>query len=398
MDLKKIAPLSIASMFFVIGCSFQKNPNKAEKAPIKVGMTKYELEEEILKNSATTFPDRLAYLIKNDNQSLALKLISEVSKDKVNEYNAVGETAIEITVRSDLDDLTMQLLRKGASPYLPRRGTNYGPIEYLNERADSKKDILDMISIADREFQKSAERDLMYGPGGIFEFLIFVRQPFYKKVNGNLRLVDIILDHPDELAHGQSTFPNCQISVDLLFGLIEKMEGPLADVNGFKLVRFGAALKSELLFNKGLALQNSFARAEREEIIKASIFSQSLKWMSVVFSKISTDQMSQQELVAMLKDSIRRMPKSAAHQAATDEIVQNFLKPYPDVYAALYAKAGIAEEIEENRKAKERGEVSNTELPGGKEVKESPLEERVNDLYKQIIERKEDSESCLQKT
>ena len=402
MEFKKIAPISLLCATFIVGCSFQKNPNKGDnKEVVKVGMTKHELEDEIVKMDSTSFPDRLAYAIKSKDKALALKIIEQQPTEKINEYGSSGATAIEVAVKAGEDDLTMQLLRKGASPYLPRRGTAYSPFEYLQVQANQNRDVLDMIEISDRKLFEQGKNALFEGKTGVMEFIIQTRFPFLKKLRDGTRFIDQIMEDADEIAHGSSVFKCASVDFDVFFGLIEKIEGPITGISEFQYAKFGIITNTQSFYEKGLKSVSEFSKEQRVELLYRIAERYTTSSLMGAFADLQVTDLDQKDLSDIVLMNVRKISKKRLQSEMLDEKVQTFLIRFPDAYKVANDRA----EMEKYRKAEQEKaamatpdeKITNTNLPGGMEVPKGPIADRVNGLWQDLLDFDGNYKSCIDK-
>lgn len=399
MEFKKIAPISLLCATFIVGCSFQKNPNKGDnKEVVKVGMTKHELEDEIVKMDSTSFPDRLAYAIKSKDKALALKIIEQQPTEKINEYGSSGATAIEVAVKAGEDDLTMQLLRKGASPYLPRRGTAYSPFEYLQVQANQNRDVLDMIEISDRKFFESGRASFYGGMDGLLEFIVKTRFPFLKKLRDGSRLIDELFISGESFLPMPSR-PICYgIGLDVIVGFIEKTEGPISGISDFQYAKLGVTSFTQSFYERGLKGADKFSSEQRLELLSDVARFYSISSLIGNFKDLSANDLPQKDLEDVVLLNVKTMGKKQLQTELLKDDVVSFLSKYPEVYRIAYNKADM-DNFERDQKERQKaeaakGDVTNVGLPGGKEVPKGSIDADVDKLMQAIIDFDGNFKSC----
>ncbi|MEK2644547.1 hypothetical protein [Bdellovibrio sp. BCCA] len=238
MKTKASFSLIVASTMLLSACSFQKDPDKkapATPAPVKIGMTKEELQQEILKSSDIAFPDKLLLAAKKEDKDLVYRLLREATSKDLNEYGVGGFTAMELLIKSGEDSLFLDALSKGGSLYKFRKGTKYRIYSILD---DSPNNFLDLskeaIPKADEKMRKDAVYSLM-SPSTFLSNYWETNYPVLRVVEGKTVLESIknfkagYIDISLRYERVQSWAP--------LLKLIEDTEGPIT--NGvFELLLF----------------------------------------------------------------------------------------------------------------------------------------------------------------
>lgn len=308
--MKKPFVFILASALALTACSFQKNPDKTPPPtpePVKVGMTRDELKEEVLKIDGATFPDRLKFAISQKDEEVFTKVLLHAADEELNTYSQNGETALEILVKSNAVEWVLYLLGKGASPYKPHQHTTSGPMQMMSGVGQYRE----TLKFIDEKDQAFYQKGVSANDSGISAFISFyneTRFPLTKEVQGK-RLIDAIIeshDRPEFIGNGMTLRKECTDYYAPFFAAVEHLEGPLG-VSGEGLIRLAKTVKSDSLLTYALSKSPSMSERELFEKIKTT----SVDWIAKVAYRFKDHQNGIEEtllknIVAMDAKSLRQ--------------------------------------------------------------------------------------------
>lgn len=147
--MKQLIPVTL--LILNVGCSFQKDPERNSQIKVeKIGMTREELERELIFDESKAFPDRLMYAIRKKDPALAFKIIDEA--DNLDEYGSAGSSALGLAFIYGQDEIAAHLLMKGASPFKPHRYGGIRPVDVYEARSFRSENLERLINVADKKF------------------------------------------------------------------------------------------------------------------------------------------------------------------------------------------------------------------------------------------------------
>lgn len=330
--------LILASSLAVSACSFQKNPNKLPPAtpePVKVGMTKDEVREQVTLMEGTSFPDKLLGAIKLKDEDLLFKLVREVDQKEVNQYALTGETALEIAITHGWEEVIIALLSKGASPYKPHKKGSYTPIQMLQVPGRSLNEATGIITANEAKYVEQAKSSMNLGPAYLINFYSETRFPLLKVLSDGSRIIDFIYESGTDIAKNDINLPSkCDLYVEF-FEALERLEGPV-NLEPERLLKLAADTKSVKLLTYILSKKN-LSNVEILEKVKRD----SVDWKVQVAEILSLTK-EEQDLVQeeMIKVMETITPQTLRNDLSKCESVVSLKANFPQAFMALVNKLG----------------------------------------------------------
>lgn len=350
---RSILLLSIGMTSLISACSFQKDPNKepvtkviAVEKEVKVGMTKEELLKELSKNENASLPDRILFVLKNDEEDVAtaLKLVMEAEKSEIDVYGSDGLTALDFALKYEIHELAVLLLERGASPYRYRKGSFTRVIDAYRGKITeySNANIQSLMDAATKRIYQSGLAAIEYGrTGELLDFAIGTGFPLTLQEEGMESLLSVwgkrigtssfVLKSPDDAA-------DCRYGIQELLSFVEKAEG--AEKINWKIfyeaslglhdIELGHFVLQRLSGSEGSYV--AFLRQAEQRGID------SILEIRRVFGqdKVST---------RAVEESLMSYIRSAAASVLVNELFDSYISKslyndFPEAYEALYLKVG----------------------------------------------------------
>ncbi|KYG62588.1 hypothetical protein AZI87_14905 [Bdellovibrio bacteriovorus] len=330
--------LILASSLAVSACSFQKNPNKLPPAtpePVKIGMTKEEVREQVIKMEGASFPDKLLGAIKLKDEDLLFKLVRDVDQNEVNQYAVTGETALEIAITHGWEEVIIALLSKGSSPYKPHKKGSYTPIQMLQVPGRSFNEATGIITANEVKYFEQAKSSMNLGPAYLINFYSETRFPLLKVLSDGSRTIDFIYESGTDIAkNGINLSSRCDLYVDF-FEALERLEGPL-NLDPERLLKLATDTKSAKLLAYILS-KKSLSSVEILEKVKRD----SVDWkvqVAEVLSLTREEKESVQEEMIKVIETIT--PQVLQNDLSKCESVVSLKANFPQAFERLVNKLG----------------------------------------------------------
>ncbi|MDG0818013.1 hypothetical protein NWE73_16640 [Bdellovibrio sp. PAP01] len=346
-------------MMVVVGCSFQKDPNKTVPEPVKVGMTKQELEDEIVKTTAVSFADKVRYAIQKDDEAMFSTLMSEVDKDSINSYSQDGATILEYFIKSpEMDLFTVMLLSKGASPYKRHRGTLTTPLTLFESLSEQKLSIKNAIAEFDKK--EFLEGSLQGSPGGLWRFYLETGFPLTRAFEGNKTILKEFMENVHQFPSDINGVPQCDTEMVNLINLVSKIEG--ADkINWRDIAKLAISTESPRLLLKAIERLPDLPTSEKFELLKLTNTTR-LEWIFYALEILEIEDKPTPEVRELFLQNINKRGQKELVEDLYLKSVQDYLnrEGFMDIYTKIFEKVG--------KNLKPQHIPDSNALPGGKYV------------------------------
>lgn len=278
MKLKNSLNLVLISTLLMTACSFQKDPNKVAPPtpePVKIGMTKEELQEEILKSVDMAFPDKLLLAGKKGDKELVLKLLKEANSNDLNEYGVGGFTAMELLIKTGDDGLLVDALSKGGSLFKFRKGTKYRIYSVLDNSGVGSFELSRAAMSVSNERMRKDSFNALISPSIFLSHYWRTHYPVLQAIEGKTLLENI------------TKFKSNYIDISLkyeqthtwapLLKLIEETEGPITS-GVFELLLFFVEIRDPYSVQYLKDRMGSISSEQRQEILQRVTFP-TIEWL-----------------------------------------------------------------------------------------------------------------------
>lgn len=337
MNIKTSMTLVLTSTLLMTACSFQKDPNKAPPVtpePVKIGMTKEELQAEVFKVEGASFPDKLLFAITQEDEELFYKIIREAKDHELNDYSKTGETALLLVIRMGAPEVALSLLNKGASPYKGHKGTDYTPLQMINLNLEGYEDVKAVINPLSEKLFKEGLNSMEYGIASLVRFYNDTRFPLNKKMKDGKSLLDYLGKSGARMLAKSNMSLACSGTYVTFLQAVEKLEGPLS-LPWSDLLELARDVKSPDLLKYTLSKMEGYKSDEIFKIVQSS----SIEWIvrsSWILEKNKAD--IEEILIKNINNSTDKVLKNDLSNCTTLKTLE---KDFPKAFQALSQKIDI---------------------------------------------------------
>lgn len=333
--------LILASSLAVSACSFQKNPNKLPPAtpePVKVGMTKDELQKEISESQEITFPDKVLLADKKGDEDLVYRLFRDASADDLNQYGVGGFTAMELLVKVGRDGLLVDALKKGGSIYKFRKGTKYRVISIFEETPENKLVLAKAALPKAQMMMKEATFDSLISPGSFLHGYWRTHYPILQSTDGKTLLEQIVRFKDVYLQSAlENERPHSWAS---MLNFVEKVEGPIKS-GLFDLLLFFVEVRDPYSVQFILDRMEHLTNEQRVKVLDSVKYPtiEYLRQLEVIFS-LNEDELKRLEVKAIEElNAIEAKKLKAIYRNINRWDINDYAAAaFPSLYVALKEK------------------------------------------------------------
>lgn len=336
----------IGSLLTLGACSFQKEPGTKTKlvtetvvkeVKVKEGITEEDLNNRV-RDSGLDFPDLLQYAYVLGGDELMERFIKSASPQTLNELGRDGDTMLMMAAKAGDHEFFMKLLLKGASPYVPSRGTHITPLDVLKDAGDSWNYIRSQLSHVEEKFAKGGYSNAV---GQFVDEYANNRFPMTKAVNGHKPHIYYFIEVADSLKK-KVCGPD---SLRSLLETIERLEGPIEVAETFEFARAMLVAEDQFAFeffkNK---MRRDFTAEERIELIR-TLDKTTLTWIETVHHLLDVKSKDELDLMeSLIKAVVENTKKDVLMEQIHHNLLYGFIfDNYPNAFLQIQSKINGSE-------------------------------------------------------